>query len=169
MPIPRARSPCRWPGVFIPFPIAKSSLDGAVSQKLNDRSPTIMAINFKARQNRWELLNTNIKPHLEVLPKLKEDQEELERVIQEDMRLAAQQSQLTGAVRDVVVQRNKLARRGNQVRLVLAAALRLHLGPDNPLLIEFGIAPFVPPKRRPKPVVNSEVPARAAPPATTAE
>jgi hypothetical protein len=102
-----------------------------------------MAINMKDRLNRWEVLNANLKRHLEEMPDLKPKQVEFEALMNQDLALAAQHSQLTGTARSLSLERRELARKGNQLRNIFVAALRHSLGPDNQQLKEFGIKPRV--------------------------
>ena len=75
-----------------------------------------MAVNLQDRLNRWEVLNANIKQHLENMPNMKPTQAEFEQVIAQDLALAAQYNQLLGTGRKVILDRRVLAKKGNQLR-----------------------------------------------------
>jgi hypothetical protein len=117
-------------------------------------------ISFQAQLTLWEVLNTNLKPHLDTLPNLAKGQQDFEALITEGQTLNAQQSQLTGTLRDLIVRRKELERKGGVLREYLAAALRHELGPDNQKLREFNVkprgrrkkAPAEPPVETPGPV-----------------
>jgi len=113
-----------------------------------------MGFNFQARQTRWDVLNANLKTHLEELPRLTDGQAELEKLINEDLALVAQQSQLTAKARDIVVQRRALAKEGNRLREFLAAGLRHRLGPESQKLVEFGVKPQARKKKKKSPDTN---------------
>lgn len=121
-------------------------------------------ISFQAQLTLWEVLNTNLKPHLAALPSLTKGQQDFEGLIAEGQTLNAQQSQLTAALRAVIVQRKELERKGGILREYLAAGLRHELGPDNQKLREFNVkprgrrrkAPAEPPTETPGPVTPQD-------------
>lgn len=55
--------------------------------------------------------------------------------------MAAQVSQLTGTVRDLVRQRRTLATKGNRLRNLFVAALQNSFGPESQRMNEFGVRP----------------------------
>jgi hypothetical protein len=99
--------------------------------------------NFQAQLSRWEVLNTNLKPHLDLLPHLQPGQRELEQKIAEGKVLAAQQSQLTGALRDSIVRRQELEKATNHLREYLESGLRHAFGTTSQKLHEFEIRPRI--------------------------
>lgn len=107
-----------------------------------------MAVNLQDRLNRWEVLNANMKQHLDNLPDMKPKQAEFEQLIAQDLALAAQYNQLVGTARNLILERRVLAKKGNQLRNVLVAALRLAFGPENLQLTEFGVKPRVARKKK---------------------
>lgn len=107
-----------------------------------------MAVNLQDRLNRWEVLNANFKNHLESLPDMKPKQEEFEQLISQDLALAAQYNQLVGTARNLILQRRAVAKKGNQLRNILVAALRHNFGPDNLQLTEFGVKPRIARKKK---------------------
>jgi hypothetical protein len=117
-----------------------------------------MGFNFQARQTRWDVLNANLKTRLQDLPQLAEGQAEFEKLINEDLALFAQQSQLTASARDIVVQRRTLAKSGNRLREFLAAGLRHHFGSESQKLVEFGVKPQARKKKKKDPSTNGGEP-----------
>lgn len=107
-----------------------------------------MAVNLQDRLNRWEVLNANIKQHLENMPNMKPTQAEFEQVIAQDLALAAQYNQLLGTGRKVILDRRVLAKKGNQLRNILVAALRHTFGPESHQLTEFGVKPRISRKKK---------------------
>jgi hypothetical protein len=95
------------------------------------------------RLNRWEILNANLKQHLETLPDMTAKQADFEALIAQDVALAAQHSQLIGTARSLTAQRRALTRKGNQLRNIFVAALRHAFGPESQQLNEFGVRPRV--------------------------
>lgn len=93
------------------------------------------------RLNRWEVLNANLKNHLEEMPDMQPKQVEFEQIIQKDLDLAAQYSQFNATSRAILRQRRELAKKGNQLRNVFTAALRHRFGPESQQLKEFGVNP----------------------------
>jgi hypothetical protein len=101
-----------------------------------------MAFNYKDRTNRWQLMNANLKKHLDELPDLVGRQQEFEGILNDYLTIAAQYNQLTAAARDLMKKRDELAKRANRIRTFFVAALRHHHGPDSQILFEYGIRPF---------------------------
>ena len=126
-----------------------------------------MAVNLQDRLNRWEVLNANFKQHLDNLPDMKPKQEEFEQVIAQDLALAAQYNQLVGTARNLILERRGLAKKGNQLRNVLVAALRHSFGPDNLQLTEFGVKPRIF-RRKKKEDVKKPAPAEPTAPKAVA-
>jgi hypothetical protein len=99
--------------------------------------------NFQAQLSRWEVLNTNLKTHLDLLPHLQPGQLELEQKIAEGKVFAAQQSQLTAALREVIVRRQDLEKATNHLREFLDSGLRHAFGTTSQKLHEFEIRPRI--------------------------
>jgi hypothetical protein len=119
-----------------------------------------MATNLEDRLNRWEILNANLKNHLEEMPDMKAKQAEFEQIIDQDLAMAAQFNQANATARGIIRQRRELARKGNQLRNILVAALQHRFGPENQQLGEFGVRPRVAVRRKkeapkPDPTVTS--------------
>jgi hypothetical protein len=70
------------------------------------------SLTFQALLTRWDVLNSNLKPHLQAIPELEPGQKQFETMISEGLGLAAQQSQLTASLRDLIFRRNDLTKRG---------------------------------------------------------
>jgi hypothetical protein len=121
-----------------------------------------MASNLEDRLNRWEVLNANFKNHLEEMPDMKAKHAEFEQIIGQDTALAAQYNQLNASARGIIRERRDLARKGNQIRNILVAALQHQFGPDNQQLGEFGVKPRIfrrKKKEEPKPPTVNPAPA----------
>jgi hypothetical protein len=118
------------------------------------------------RLNRWEVLNANLKNHLEEMPDMQPKQAEFEQIIEQDLTLAAQYNQLNATSRAILRQRRELAKKGNQLRNVFTAALRHRFGPESQQLNEFGVKPRVF-RRKKKEEPKPELPASPAAPGIT--
>jgi hypothetical protein len=124
-----------------------------------------MASTFEDRLNRWEVLNANLKNHLEEMPDMKAKHAEFEQIISQDVALAAQYNQLNASVRGLIRHRRELAKQGNQIRNILVAALQHQFGPDSQQLGEFGVKPRIfrrKKKEEPKPPTVTPAPEPAA-------
>lgn len=108
------------------------------------------------RLHRWEVLNANLKQHLETMPDMTAKQAEFEALIEQDVALAAQYSQLIGAARSITIARRTLGKKGNQLRNILVAALRHAFGPESQQLNEFGVKPRVFRKRKVEETTKAE-------------
>ena len=96
----------------------------------------------------WELLNTALQPHLTDMPYLKDKVTELEGLITEAKAMDTKQQDLRGNLQETFRQRQDLQKRGESLRLHLAAILRGSLGFDNQTLLGFGVKPRRPRKKK---------------------
>lgn len=120
------------------------------------------SVSFQALLTSWDVLNANLKAHLQALPDLQPGQKQFEGMINEGLALARQQSQLTANLRDLVVQRNDLTKRGNHLREFLVAGLRHQLGADSQKLIEFEVRPRIRRRKTPSEPATSPDPVSPA-------
>jgi hypothetical protein len=89
----------------------------------------------------WDLLNENLKPHLEEMPQVQPLQVELEALIEEARELGNEQEQVLATYRDMIHRRREVERRGEILRRRVEAHLRGTYGYSSEQLIKFGIKP----------------------------
>ncbi len=122
---------------------------------------------FAKRINDWELLNTNIKPHLPDMPHLQGISTELDALIVQSKALDSQQEVARGQLGDTVHQRQALEKQGESLRRRAGSLLKGTLGFASDDLVKFGIRPRKTGSRGPrkaKPPVTPETPAASAAP-----
>jgi septal ring factor EnvC (AmiA/AmiB activator) len=96
---------------------------------------------FAARLNDWQKLVDNLKPHLAEMPNLAADHATLTGLIDQTLALQGQQDVHLASLRDVVSQRNELAKQARKARNRLAAGLQSAFDHESDKLIEFGVKP----------------------------
>ena len=96
---------------------------------------------FARRMNKWELVSTNVKPHLEEMPFLQPMVSELDGLIEEGKALDTTQEQARQTLSDATHRRQDLERRGELLRNRINAHLKGRFGVSSDQLIQFGIAP----------------------------
>ena len=96
---------------------------------------------FSKRLNRWELISTNAKPHLEEMPFLQGLVTDLDGVIVEARSLDPVQEQNRQNLADATHRRQELERRGETLRARITAHLKGSFGHTSDDLIQFGITP----------------------------
>lgn len=140
---------------------------------LSERKETMrQAGTFAKRINDWELLNTNIKPHLPDMPHLQGISTELDALIVQSKELDSQQEIARGQLQDLVHQRQSLEKQGETLRRRAGSVLKGSLGFTSDDLVKFGIRPRKTGSRgprKPKPPVTPETPETPAPVASKAE
>ena len=109
------------------------------------------ANSFAAKVVNWELIRTNIRPHLDGMPHVQPLLTELEGVLTEARELDSVQEVARGQLRDVTRRRQELEQRGEKLRRRLAAHLKGSFGFTSEQLIQFGINPRPRVIRRKKP------------------
>lgn len=127
---------------------------------------------FAKKINEWDLLNTNIKPHLPEMPHLQGISTELDSVITQSRQLDTLQEISRGQLDDTVHQRQALEKQGESLRRRAGSLLKGSLGFSSDDLVKFGIRPRkTGPRgpRKPKPPVTPETPAASAPVAAKTE
>jgi hypothetical protein len=90
---------------------------------------------------RWKVMTTGLKQQLGELPLLEPLHKELEEVILHSEELDVRSEALKAEAREVNRLRDDLAKRGDELRSRLGAALQTVHGFKSEKLIEFGIAP----------------------------
>jgi hypothetical protein len=111
------------------------------------------ANSFAAKLINWELIRTNIRPHLDEMPHVQPLLTELEGVITEARELDSIQEVARGQLRDLTRRRQEVEQRGEKLRSRLAAHLKGSFGFSSEQLIQFGINPRPRVVRRKKPGV----------------
>jgi hypothetical protein len=96
----------------------------------------------------WEALSTNVKARLPQLPQLGETVQEIDGVIVEGKDLQSVQDVQRSQLRETNKRCQALRRRGRSLRNRLAAGVQSVFGVDSMLLVEFGVKPRLPKKRR---------------------
>ena len=96
---------------------------------------------FDTRLNDWQALVDNLKPHLAEMPNLAADHATLTGLIDQTRALQAEQDQHLASVREVVSQKNTLAKQAGKARNRLVAGLQSAFDHESDKLLEFGVKP----------------------------
>ena len=126
------------------------------------------AVTFAKKITEWELLNTNIKPHLPDMPHLQGVSADLDALIVQSKQLDSQQEVARGQLQDAVHQRQALEKKGETLRQRAGSLLKGSLGFESDDLVKFGIRPRKTGPRgpkKPKPPVTAKTPAVSPAPA----
>jgi hypothetical protein len=99
------------------------------------------AIQFAKRSNRWELLSTNLKPHLAEMPFLQELITALDALSAQAKSLDTVQEVARAAFQDAVHKRQELEKQGEVLRRRAESHLKGSLGFTSDDLVKFGIQP----------------------------
>jgi hypothetical protein len=121
------------------------------------------AQSFATKITEWELINTNLKPHLPEMPYLQEIVTALESLIAEAKGLDTQQEAARAQFQDLVHRRQQVEKQGQTLRRRAASHLRGSLGFSSDELVKFGVRPRKTGPRGPR----KAKPAAAAPAAPT--
>lgn len=97
-----------------------------------------------------ELLGANLPDYIQEFPDLQPDANQLDDLVVEAKGLDNEQERLRGRLRQITRLRREAELRSRDLRSRLAAQLRGKLGFENERLLELGIPPRRPGKRRPK-------------------
>ncbi|HEX9941587.1 MAG TPA: hypothetical protein VGG03_06210 [Thermoanaerobaculia bacterium] len=116
---------------------------------------------FAKKINEWELLNSNIKPHLAEMPYLQEIVAAIEALIAEAKGLDSEQEVARGRLQDIVHRRQGVEKRGETLRRRAASHLKGSLGFSSDELVKFGLRPRPTGPRKRKP--PAETPPAPAP------
>ena len=118
------------------------------------------AIQYARRSNRWELLSTNLKPHLAEMPFLQELITSLDALAAQANALDKVQEVARSAFQDAIHRRQELEKQGELLRRRAESHIRGSLGFTSDDLVKFGIQPRKTGSRGPrKPPVETPPPA----------
>ena len=115
---------------------------------------------FAQKTTEWELLSTNLEPHLAEMPHLQEIVTALKTLIDEAKGLDKEQELARGQLQDVIHRRQEVEKQGEALRSRAAAHLKGSFGFTSDELVKFGV--------RPRPTGPRKRKAPAAPPPTPA-
>ena len=115
---------------------------------------------FAKKITEWELINTNLKPHLQDMPYLQEIVTALDALIGEAKGLDSQQEAARSQLQDVVHRRQEVEKKGQVLRSRAASHLKGSFGFSSDELVKFGVRPLKAGNRAPRK-------AKAAAPAQT--
>ncbi|HSS51884.1 MAG TPA: hypothetical protein VLX28_23320 [Thermoanaerobaculia bacterium] len=99
------------------------------------------AIQFAKRSNRWELLSTNLKPHLAEMPFLQDIITALDALVVQAKSLDTVQEVARTTFQDAVHKRQELEKQGEELRRRADSHLRGSFGFTSDDLVKFGIQP----------------------------
>ena len=99
------------------------------------------ANSFASKTTSWELLATNIQPHLQEMPHLQAFYDQLQGLRTRAADLDSQQETAKAQVRELTRLRQEVEREGESLRARIAAHLRATFGFTSEQLIKFGINP----------------------------
>ena len=97
---------------------------------------------FAKKITEWELINTNLKPHLQEMPYLQEIVTALEALIAEAKGLDSQQEASRSQFQDLVHRRQEVEKKGEVLRGRAASHLRGSFGFTSDELVKFGVRPL---------------------------
>lgn len=103
---------------------------------------------FAEKFSRWDLALTTLKEHLEEMPHIAPDLEELERLLTEARALEVRQEDMRGQARETNVRIRELTREGERLRSRLRLHLQAKYGATSASLVKFGFRPVRLPSRR---------------------
>lgn len=99
------------------------------------------ANSFASKTTSWELLATNIQPHLPEMPHLQGFYDQLQGLRVRAAELDSQQEVARAQARELTRLRQEVEREGENLRARIAAHLRATFGFTSEQLIKFGINP----------------------------
>jgi hypothetical protein len=99
------------------------------------------ANSFAAKVTSWELLATNLQPHLDVMPHLQAFYEQILALTILARQLDGQQESARAQARELTRQRQDVEREGENLRSRIGAHLRATFGFTSEQLVQFGINP----------------------------
>jgi hypothetical protein len=99
------------------------------------------ANSFASKTTSWEILATNVQPHLPEMPHLQDMYDQLQGVMGRARGLDSQQESARAQVRELTRLRQEVEREGENLRARIAAHLRATFGFTSEQLIKFGINP----------------------------
>jgi hypothetical protein len=113
---------------------------------------------FAKKITEWELINTNIKPHLQEMPYLQEIVTALEALIAEAKGLDSQQETTRSQLQDVVHRRQEVEKKGQVLRSRATSHLKGSFGFSSDELVKFGVRPLKTGTRGPRKAKPAAVP-----------
>jgi hypothetical protein len=119
------------------------------------------AMQYAKRSNRWELLSTNLKPHLADMPFLQELITALDGLVVQANALDKVQEVARAAFQDAIHRRQELEKQGELLRRRAESHIKGSLGFTSDDLVKFGIQPRKTGSRGP----NKKPPVETPPPA----
>lgn len=90
----------------------------------------------------WKILSDNLEPLLGELPYLSAQHAELDRAIEEALRLEAEQEVAIARLREINTERAAVQARGQEIRRKIVFGLRGHYRGTNVKLLQFGVKPL---------------------------
>ena len=99
------------------------------------------ANDFASKLTSWELLTTNVEPHLGEMPYLRPIFEQIQGLSVRGRELDSQQESTRAQLRELTRLRQEVEREGENLRARAAAYLRATFGFTSEQLIKFGINP----------------------------
>lgn len=96
---------------------------------------------FAKKITEWELINTNLKPHLQDMPYLQEIVTALDTLIAEAKTLDSQQEMARGQLQDLTHKRQDTEKQGESLRRRAASHLKGTFGFTSDELVKFGVRP----------------------------
>ena len=110
---------------------------------------------FSKRIREWELLNSNLEPHLAEMPHLQEIVTAIKALVDEAKKLDAEQEVARGLLQDVIHKRQDVEKRGDTLRRRAASHLKGSFGFTSDDLVKFGLRPRpTGPRKRKVPAAN---------------
>ncbi len=109
--------------------------------------------------SRWGVTASNLREHLEEMPHVAPDLEEMEQKVSEARALESQQEELRGRAREVSGRLQELAKEGEKLRSRLRSHLQAKFGPVSEDLRKFGFSP----RRIPRRTRSTETPGPESP------
>ena len=113
-------------------------------------------LSFPEELNLWEVLSTNLKPHLETMPHLGSLHQEMTGIVVEARGLENLRSFHEAELRETNRKRREIEKKGRELRNRVAAALQSNFGPYSERLLEFGVKPRAQRRRKAKKPVEGE-------------
>jgi len=96
---------------------------------------------YTAKTGTWEMMSTNLKPHLADMPFLQPIVTELDTLIFDGKSLDSEQEVARKQLADITHRRQEIEKRGEQLRTRISAHLKGSFGYTSDQLIQFGISP----------------------------
>lgn len=132
---------------------------------------------FGRKITNWELVNSNLKPHLDEMGQVKPLADRLTQVIADARSIDSQQEIARGQLRELIRRRKDAEAEGENLRVRIGSVLKGQFGFTSESLIQFGVTPrsnkrkqkagSQPPAETPSPEPPTATPPPAASPTPT--